>query len=117
MQEPLLFFSCCYADLHFRTTKEGASSNLEAINGLLNQHLSRVALLQTMAAKVRTQLHKVPDAQGNFIPWRKTRRHVQLEKRGREKSLEQKFARFGKVLLHPPAMNLNDEEQALTGNK
>lgn len=103
MQEPLLFFSCRYDSLQFRTTKEGAFANLEALEGMLDQHLARVALLQTMLAKVRQQQHTVLDSEGNAIPWQKSRRHVKLEKRGREASLEAKMARFGKVVIDPNA--------------
>lgn len=72
---------------------------MQAIDSLLNQHLARAALLQTMAEKVRRQQCMVTDEAGLEVPWQKTRRHVKLEKRGREASLEHKFARFGKVLL------------------
>ena len=104
VQEPLLFFSCHYPDLRFTTTKEGAAGNLETISHMLNQHLSRVALLQTLARKLSRQQHMVQDVQGNVVPWQRVRRHVQLDRRGREKSLEEKLARFGKAPVVPTAV-------------
>ncbi len=99
MQEPLLFFSCGYPDLKFHRSRECGFGNLHLIDTLLDQHLARVALLQTMTAKLQSQQHIIVDATGRTITWQKTRRHIKLEKRGREGSLESKFAKFGKILL------------------
>jgi len=52
LQEPLLFYSCCYEDLRFRQSAECAHSNLRALEGMLNRQLARVALLSTLADKV-----------------------------------------------------------------
>ena len=111
MQEPLLFFSCCYDGLHFQASKECAHADLEAIDSLLDQHLARVALLQTMVSKIRLQQHLVDDGMGNLIPWQKQRRHVKLQQRGREASFAEKLAKFGKVEMDPSTVReyCNDE--------
>lgn len=106
MQEPLLFYSCGYSDLKFQRSKESAFGNLEALDSLLDKHLARVALLQTMVSKLKSQQHAIVDSAGKQIPWQKTRRHIKLEKRGREASLEDKFARFGKVLLDASSVKI-----------
>ena len=108
MQEPLLFYSCGYAGLKFQRSRESGFGNLEAIDSLLNQHLARVAQLQLMAAKLSGQQQMTLDNTGNLVPWRKIRKHIKLEKRGREASLTDKFARFGKIILDPSGVNLQD---------
>lgn len=105
-QEPLLFFSCQYLDLKFRTSKESSFANMEAVNALLDQHIARVALLQTMVEKLRRHRHMVTDPGGNVVPWQKPRRHVPLEKRGREGSLEEKLAKYGKIMLDSSIVKL-----------
>ena len=107
VQEPLLFFSCKYDDLKFGTSRESALGNMQAINALLDQQLARVALLQSMARKVESRQHLVLEKDGTYRPWEKRRRHIKLEKRGRESSLEDKLARFGKVVIEPGPLRIN----------
>ena len=104
VQEPLLFYSCGYAGLRFQRSKESAFGNLEAIDNLLNRHLARVAQLQSMVAKLSGQQEVIVDHTGNLVPWQKIRKHIKLEKRGREASLDHKFARYGKVSLAPSSV-------------
>jgi len=54
LQEPLLFYSCCFEDLHFRQSAQCAHSNIQALKAVLDKQLARVALLTTLSGKVRT---------------------------------------------------------------
>ena len=61
--------------------------------------------------QVRSQQHWIDDGSGRRPAWQKALKHVPLAKRGRESTLEQKFARFGKVLIAAPTISFEMEGQ------
>ena len=106
LQEPLLFFSCGYEGLKFYRTASVIAANLASVEAAMHEKLAEAALISTLFERLQ---HQAAEADLNFegTPnFKHKGRYVKLANRPRELALAAKFAKFGRTLAQPGAVQM-----------
>ena len=97
MQEPLLFFACNFDGLQFRRSARTHNATRVVMQEHLNRHLVASALLQAAVQRLDAQA-AAGEVVGGAEEKPKQPKHMPLLKRGRETALEERLAKYGRVL-------------------
>ena len=97
LQAPLLFYACNFKNLAFSASPASVEKSLDDIQQLLHHHLAKAALLHCLSDLLLSKVEQCKSMcsanQKTFHP-----KHILLRNRGREPSLEYKFAKFGRTI-------------------
>lgn len=99
MQDPLLFYSCHFKDLEFTLSSFSAQRTYATLEESYYKHLAKAALLHTVLERIAVL--QGPASCDRAMESLNDAKHIPLARRGREPSLEYKFAKFGKTLRKP----------------
>eukprot|EP00873_Tetraselmis_striata_P021117 jgi/Tetstr1/441381/TSEL_029630.t1 len=89
-EEPLLLYACGYDALELRRSEFVSSANRDAVAAMLDRALLRAGLLWTVLDSMRRHCPG-----GGEAP--RQSRHIPLDRRPKEPSVEEKLAKYGRV--------------------
>jgi hypothetical protein len=97
-QEPLLFYACGFEGLQFRRSARAHEATRATVRAQLNRHLLMTALLQSIMHRLDAQAGEVVESCTEAAP--RKPKHVPLLQRGCEAAVEERLAKYGRVLTN-----------------